>query len=117
MGDSSFSDPDLAKAAANEKYKAGDYKAAVELYSKAIELAPENATYLANRSAAYTMLRNHALAVRDCRASLALDPAQLKVRLRLAKALVFLAELSAAVDALKESPEPVDSAVVKLRSE
>ncbi|KAJ3340699.1 hypothetical protein HDU83_006935 [Entophlyctis luteolus] len=117
MGDVSFANPDDAKIAANEKYKAGNYKAAVELYSKAIELAPENATYLANRSAAYTMLRNHALAVRDCRASLALDPAQLKVRLRLAKALVFLGELSSAATALKESPDPLDSAVVKLISE
>lgn len=57
---------ELANAAKEEgtvKYKAGQYDAAVELYSRAMQLAPENATYCLNRSAAFLMLHKNDQAV------------------------------------------------------
>ncbi|KAJ3245019.1 hypothetical protein HDU78_010074 [Chytriomyces hyalinus] len=91
-----------AKAKANARYKEGDYRAAVELYSEAVALVPSNATYLANRSAAYTMLRNFAECLRDCRAAIAMDPTQCKLYLRAAKALVFMGDLEAAKAFLRD---------------
>ncbi|KAJ3062512.1 hypothetical protein HDU98_001601, partial [Podochytrium sp. JEL0797] len=103
------------KQRANERYKAGDYRQAAELYGEAIDISPSDspakATLLANRSAAFTMSRSHALAVRDCRASLLMDPKQKKLYLRGAKALVFMGDVEAAramlEDAKKEMPGDV----------
>lgn len=39
-----------AKQAGNEFYKENKYKEAIEAYSKAIELDPQNITYLTNRA-------------------------------------------------------------------
>ena len=40
------------KDAGNAEYKQGKYGTAADYYSKAIALAPENATYWTNRAAA-----------------------------------------------------------------
>ncbi|KAJ3012603.1 UNVERIFIED_CONTAM: hypothetical protein HDU68_001117 [Siphonaria sp. JEL0065] len=94
------------KQEANAKYKLADYKQAAALYTKAYDLVPSSsptaATLLSNRSAAHTMSRSHALALRDCRASLAIDPSQPKLYLRGAKSLVFTGDLGAAKQFLKE---------------
>ncbi len=47
------------KEEGNDKYKAKDYKGAIASYSKAIELAPTNSTFLTNRAAAYLMTQNY----------------------------------------------------------
>ncbi|GLE06759.1 hypothetical protein PINS_up016275 [Pythium insidiosum] len=44
------------KAQGNELLSAKDYRGAVEMYSRALELDPDNAVYWSNRSAAYLAL-------------------------------------------------------------
>ncbi|KAJ3122256.1 hypothetical protein HK100_012071 [Physocladia obscura] len=103
------------KVQANAQYKTGNYTGAVELYSKAIEIVPLSSTYLANRSAALTMQRKHATALRDCQAALAIDGSQTKVRVRAAKALVFQADTDAALALLADASH--DSATKALANE
>lgn len=47
---------------------------AIEAYSEAINLYPNNAIYYANRAAAYTSLRRHDKAIEDCKKAVVIDP-------------------------------------------
>lgn len=67
------------KAEANQEYKAGNYAAAVDLYSQSIKLEPTNATYYGNRSAALMMIKKYSDASKDCLTAVRLDPAFVKV--------------------------------------
>lgn len=71
---------------ANEKYKAGNYLQAIELYGQAIDelsggknAADTLTTLYGNRAAAYLMLREYSQAVSDCQKAISLDPKFLKV--------------------------------------
>ncbi|OAQ29326.1 hypothetical protein K457DRAFT_521597 [Linnemannia elongata AG-77] len=66
------------KAEANQEYKAGNYAAAVDLYSQSIKLEPTNATYYGNRSAALMMIKKYSDASKDCLTAVRLDPAFVK---------------------------------------
>lgn len=57
---------EAAKDLGNTQYKAAQYEAALQSYSKAIELCPETAAYYGNRAAAALMKRQYKLAVQDC---------------------------------------------------
>ena len=57
---------EAAKDLGNTQYKAAQYDAALQSYSKAIELCPESAAYYGNRAAAALMKRQYKLAVQDC---------------------------------------------------
>ena len=92
------------KAEGNVAYKDQDYKTAVELYTKAIEVSPkEEAVFYSNRAACmsarsldnrliivtgYMNLQppNYDLAIQDCTAALALNPAYIKALNRRANA-------------------------------
>ncbi len=50
---------------AGVKYQAGDYKGAIELYTKAIELNPELAVAYNNRAAAEVRLQRYEAALKD----------------------------------------------------
>ena len=98
-----------AKAAGNAQYKAGQYDSAIRLYSEAVRLMPQNATYLINRAAAALMVQKAEEALSDASAAISLDPNLVKAHLRKAKALAQLGRLSdarrileAARDALGE---------------
>ncbi|MEQ2189926.1 hypothetical protein GOODEAATRI_030312, partial [Goodea atripinnis] len=58
----------------NDQMKVENYAAAVEFYSKAIALNPQNAVYYCNRAAAYSKLGNYAGAVQDCEQAIRIDP-------------------------------------------
>ena len=53
---------------------------AVEGYTKAIELNPDNAVYYANRAAAHIHLENFGCALADASKAIELDPKYTKVR-------------------------------------
>lgn len=69
------------KAQANQEYKAGNYAAAVDLYSQSIKLEPSNATYYGNRSAALMMIKKYNDASKDCQTAVRLDPGFVKVNI------------------------------------
>lgn len=94
-----------AKTKGNEKFKAGDFPGAVELYSEAIKRDPENAVYYANRAAAYTKLTSFNEAKTDCDKALKLDPKYVKAWSRLAAIQCFMKEYHKAMDSYKKGLE------------
>ncbi|KAF9435275.1 hypothetical protein BGZ76_006593 [Entomortierella beljakovae] len=82
------------KAQANQEYKAGNYAAAVDLYSQSIKLEPSNATYYGNRSAALMMIKKYSEAAKDCQTAVQLDPSFVKGYLRGAKCQMQLGNIS-----------------------
>ncbi|KAI9829129.1 MAG: hypothetical protein M1832_000152 [Thelocarpon impressellum] len=75
------------------------YSAAVEAYTKALALAPNNPIYLSNRAAAYSASQQHALAKADAQAAVAADPKYTKAWSRLGLALFALGDAKASMDA------------------
>ena len=82
------------KDAGNAEYKQGKYGTAADYYSKAIALAPENATYWTNRAAARLMTNDGDEALSDAQKAISLQPALLKAHVRAVKALCLLGRLS-----------------------
>ena len=68
-----------AMADANVEFKAGNYPAAVSLYSQAVELDPGEVTYPANRANVYLKMKRWEEAERDCDDALKIKPKFAKV--------------------------------------
>ena len=68
-----------AMADANVEFKAGNYPAAVTLYSQAVELDPGEVTYPANRANVYLKMKSWEEAEKDCDAALKIKPTFAKV--------------------------------------
>ncbi|KAJ3187726.1 hypothetical protein HDU85_006119 [Gaertneriomyces sp. JEL0708] len=94
---------EVIKGQANGKYKAGDYRGALELYSAAIKLQPNNATYYGNRAAAATMLKRFTDAVSDCQKCIELDPDNMKAYARASKCYMCLGNLGDAKAILNQA--------------
>lgn len=84
------------KAQADCKYVARAYAQAAALYSKAIDVAPEVASFWANRGACAFMERRYEACVADCDKALSLDAAMTKAARRKAKAKMELSEFDCA---------------------
>ena len=57
-----------AKAEGNAKYSKKDYFGAIDWYTRAIDLKPDNYTYYGNRAASNMMIGRYDHVERDCRA-------------------------------------------------
>ncbi|RKP01162.1 hypothetical protein CXG81DRAFT_26130 [Caulochytrium protostelioides] len=90
------SEAEAIKTRANACHARGDYHQAVDLYTEAIELDPSHHIYYSNRAAARMMLRQHHLALDDCRAAIRLDPTFIKAYLRAAKCHASLGQMASA---------------------
>ena len=75
-----------AKDEGNAAFRRGDWAAAVEHYSRALELDPGLGTALNNRALCHIKLRQHAEAEADCSAVLARDAGNVKAFMRRATA-------------------------------
>jgi DnaJ homolog subfamily C member 7 len=102
-------DAEASKAAGNKFFKAGDYKKAISEYTKAIEAAPQNATYLSNRSAAYMGAHMYAEALEDAKRSDELEPGNTKVLLRLARIYTALGRPSEALAIYSQMQPPASA--------
>lgn len=80
---------DQLKTHGNQKMLNGQYQEAVDCYTKAIEMDSSSAIYFANRSAAYTHLKEYKKAIADCETSLSIDPNYSKAFSRLGTALFY----------------------------
>lgn len=84
----------------NSFYIKGDVEQAIELYSRAIEMAPTEATYWGNRSAAYIAVKKWRLALSDANKAIQLKPGFTKAHLRASHCHFQFGEFKAARDLL-----------------
>ena len=81
-------DPEALKLAGNKAFQNGNFTQAVEYYSEAIELDDKNHIYFSNRANANLELKKYDEVIKDCEASISLDPKFVKAYFRYAKALL-----------------------------
>ncbi|XP_028299837.1 small glutamine-rich tetratricopeptide repeat-containing protein alpha isoform X2 [Gouania willdenowi] len=93
------------KSEGNDQMKVENFAAAVEFYSKAIALNPQNAVYHCNRAAAYSKVGNYAGAVQDCEQAICIDPNYSKAYGRMGLALASLNKHAEAVTYYKKALE------------
>nr|XP_029489578.1 small glutamine-rich tetratricopeptide repeat-containing protein alpha-like [Oncorhynchus nerka] len=93
------------KTDGNDQMKVEKFGAAVEFYSKAIAINPQNAVYYCNRAAAYSKLGNYAGAVQDCELAIGIDPNYSKAYGRMGLALASLNKHTEAVGYYKKALE------------
>lgn len=62
------------KAQGNKAFSSGDYSAAVDLFSQAIQMDPSNHVLYSNRSAAYCSLKNYQQALDDAEKAIKVKP-------------------------------------------
>lgn len=74
----------------NEHLKHHRYNEAIEAYTKAIALDLQNAIFFCNRAQVHIKLENYGLAIGDCDAAIAVDPAFMKAYYRKGVALMAL---------------------------
>ncbi|TFJ88358.1 hypothetical protein NSK_000707 [Nannochloropsis salina CCMP1776] len=102
MGDDEASTDKTAaqwKDEGNELYKKGDYRAAIDAYSLAIAMSPDEASFYGNRAAAHMMILAYEAAIDDCNKALALSPNMIKAYFRKGKALATLGKFDQAMTA------------------
>jgi len=85
------------KEEANAFFKNKDYDKAIDLYTKAIEIDPQNAVYYANRSLSYLRQESFGYALNDAISSMKSDPAYLKAYYRRAAAHMSLGKFKLAL--------------------
>ncbi|KAK6635184.1 hypothetical protein RUM43_007943 [Polyplax serrata] len=78
------------KTEGNNLVKAEKFEEAIQCYTKAIELDPNNPVYYCNRAAAYSRLNNHLATIDDCKAALKIEPTYSKAYGRLGFAYTSL---------------------------
>ncbi|OJD28840.1 tpr-like protein [Diplodia corticola] len=95
---------DRMKEEGNQAFKSGKYQEAVDTYSQALEVDPQNkginSKLLQNRATANIKLKNYQQSVDDCTRALELDSTYLKARKTKAKALGELGKFDAAIQEL-----------------
>lgn len=103
----------------NKLYKLKKYRLALPLYTEAIQLQPDNASYYGNRSACYMMLGRYKEALEDSQKSIVIDPGFIKGYIRIAKCYIAFGDLSAAkvtLNKVKELDPRNDVAEAELRN-
>ena len=93
------------KSQGNAAMAKKDYAKAVELYSKAIDIAPANPIYLSNRAAAYSAEHKHHEAVADAEMAVAADPKYTKAWSRLGLARFVLGDARGSMEAYEKGIE------------
>merc|ERR1711974_452164 len=93
------------KAEGNTLLRESKTEEAIERYSEAINLNPNNAIYYANRAAAYTSLRRHDKAIEDCKHAIAIDPKYSKAYSRMGLAYFSLGRYHESVHAYEHAKE------------
>jgi tetratricopeptide (TPR) repeat protein len=94
--DSPAANAEALKEQGNAKFEARAFKDAIKLYSKAIAINPDNATYYSNRAAAWMMLGALDEAITDSNKAILIDPTHLRSYLRLSKAFCDKGDFAAA---------------------
>lgn len=93
------------KGEGNKAMAVKEFDVAIAKYSEAIALDPSNVVFLSNRAAAYSSSSQHAKAVEDAKAAIALDPSFSKAYSRLGLAEYALGNAKGAMEAYKKGME------------
>lgn len=93
------------KELGNQKYKDGDYPAAIKHYSEAILRNPDDPKYYSNRAACYTKLAAFDLGLKDCEKVVELDPKFIKGWIRKGKILQAMQQQGKALTAYQKALE------------
>ncbi|XP_012233387.1 stress-induced-phosphoprotein 1 [Linepithema humile] len=93
------------KELGNQKYKDGDYPAAIRHYSEAIQRNPDDPKYYSNRAACYTKLAAFDLGLKDCEKVVELDQKFIKGWIRKGKILQAMQQQGKAVSAYQKALE------------
>ncbi len=93
------------KSQGNAAMAKKDYTAAIEAYSKALELVPQNPIYLSNRAAAYSASHQHAKASADAELAVEADPSYTKAWSRLGLARYALGDAKGSMEAYQKGIE------------
>ncbi|KIM22049.1 hypothetical protein M408DRAFT_29056 [Serendipita vermifera MAFF 305830] len=86
----------------NEAMKTKKYKTAIDFYSEALEIDPENPVLLSNRAAAYISIQEYQLACDDAQAAVDADPTFTKAWGRLGLAKLELGDIKGSMEAYKQ---------------
>ncbi|XP_077573710.1 small glutamine-rich tetratricopeptide repeat-containing protein alpha [Stigmatopora nigra] len=105
VGEAERAEAEQLKNDGNDQMKVENYAAAVEFYSKALAINPQNAVYYCNRAAALSKLGNYAGAVQDCERAIDIDPGYSKAYGRMGLALTSLNKHTEAVTFYKKALE------------
>lgn len=103
-----YIDPQKAeeeKELGNQKYKDGDYPAAIKHYSEAILRNPDDPKYYSNRAACYTKLAAFDLGLKDCEKVVELDPKFIKGWIRKGRILQAMQQQGKALTAYQKALE------------
>ena len=87
----------------NEEFKKGNHAKAIEYYTYATELDPNNSLMYTNRSNAYWQMKNWEKSARDARTAIAKDAKNVKGYYRLGMALIEMNQLKEAKDAFAQA--------------
>ena len=90
------------KVQGNQAMGKKEYSAAIEAYSKALEIVPENPIYLSNRAAAYSASHQHARASADAHLAVTVDPTYTKAWSRLGLARYALGDAKGSMEAYQK---------------
>lgn len=93
---------DKLKSEGNAAMGRKEYGAAIELYSKALGIAPNNPIYLSNRAAAYSASGQHLNAAADAELAVEVDPKYARAWSRLGLARYELGDAKGAVEAYEK---------------
>ena len=86
-----------ARLAGNEKFKAQQYKEAIDLYTDALKRNPKAHAVMSNRAAAYMKMGAYDEAEKDCKKCLDVEPTFVKAVVRLAHIYFFRKEFHKAM--------------------
>lgn len=96
---------DKLKSEGNAAMGRKEYDAAIDLYTKALALAPSNPIYLSNRAAAYSASGQHTKAAADAELAVNVDPKYARAWSRLGLARYELGDAKGAVEAYENGIE------------
>lgn len=91
------------KLKGNAAFKKGDHALAIEMYTYATELDPNNPVFFTNRSNAYYLMKNWAKSERDARKAIKASASWEKGHYRLGMALLAQDNAKDALDAFKKA--------------
>eukprot|EP00033_Pygsuia_biforma_P002986 GCRY01003287.1.p1 GENE.GCRY01003287.1~~GCRY01003287.1.p1 ORF type:complete len:556 (-),score=142.03 GCRY01003287.1:37-1704(-) len=110
---------DQLKAQGNKAFQSGDFDSAIELFSKAIEIAPTNHVLYSNRSGAYASKKDYQKALEDAEKCVSINPNWAKGYSRKATALRYLGKIEEASETVLKGldVEPNNAALLQAKEE